>query len=52
MDELNSVTQERDDLKKLYDGLRKKRCVLLFPVLVYSESMSITVTVISIISCI
>nr|CAD1825703.1 unnamed protein product [Ananas comosus var. bracteatus] len=25
VDELNSVTQERDDLKKLYDGLRKKR---------------------------
>ncbi|XP_072993522.1 structural maintenance of chromosomes protein 4 [Typha latifolia] len=25
VDELNAATQERDDLKKLYDGLRKKR---------------------------
>lgn len=25
VDELNSTTQERDDLKKLYDGLRKRR---------------------------
>lgn len=25
VDELNATTQERDDLKKLYDGLRKRR---------------------------
>ncbi|KAJ1263499.1 hypothetical protein BS78_09G189500 [Paspalum vaginatum] len=25
VDELNAITQERDDLKKLYDGLRKRR---------------------------
>lgn len=25
VEELNAATQERDDLKKQYDGLRKKR---------------------------
>ena len=29
VDELNATTQERDDLKKLYDGLRKRRYAFL-----------------------
>jgi structural maintenance of chromosome 4 len=29
VDELNATTQERDDLKKLYDGLRKRRYVFV-----------------------
>lgn len=29
VDELNATTQERDDLKKLHDGLRKRRYAFL-----------------------
>lgn len=30
VEELNAVTQERDDIKKQYDELRKKRCACYF----------------------
>ena len=30
VEELNAVTQERDDIKKQYDELRKKRCTCYF----------------------
>lgn len=38
VDELNATTQERDDLKKLYDGLRKRRyCFFFFVIRVLAD---------------